>query len=53
MSWQAESTNTFRRGYKNLGSEIRRRVDDALLELLNAEDPTRLGLRKVGKWEGV
>lgn len=53
MSWQAESTNTFRRGYKNLGFEVRRRVDEALLELLNAGDPTRLGLRKVGKWEGV
>ena len=53
MPWEAEVTNTFRRGYKNLGSDVRRRVDEAILHLLNSEDPTKLGLRKVGRWKGV
>ncbi len=53
MPWEAEATSVFRRSYKNLGSETRKRVDEAILQLLNSEDPTKLGLRKVGKWEGV
>jgi len=28
-------------------------VDEAILHLLNSEDPTKLGLRKVGRWKGV
>ena len=53
MAWEAELTGTFRRSYKKLGSEVRVHVDQAILQLLNSEDPTRLGLRKVGRWKGV
>jgi mRNA-degrading endonuclease RelE of RelBE toxin-antitoxin system len=49
LSWHAEFTGTFQRSYKNLSSGIKKRVDEAILELLNADDPTKLGLRK---WEG-
>ena len=53
MAWEAEVTGTFRRSYKRLGSEVRGRVDEAILQLLNKDDPTKLGLRKAGKWKGV
>ncbi len=53
LPWRSETTNTFRRSYNNLGSDVRKRVDEALLELLSSDDPTRLGLRKVGKWKGI
>jgi addiction module RelE/StbE family toxin len=53
MAWEAEVTGTFRHGYKKLSSEVKERVDEAILRLLNSDDPTRLGLRKVGKWKGV
>lgn len=52
MVWEAEVTGTFRRSYKKLGSEVQRRVDEAIIQLLNSEDPTKLGLRKVGRWAG-
>lgn len=29
------------------------RVDEATLQLLSSDDPTKLGLRKVGRWKGV
>jgi len=53
LAWKAEVTGTFRRGYKKLSSKVQERVDEAILQLLNSEDPTKLGLRKVGKWKGV
>lgn len=53
MAWEAEFTGTFRRGYKKLGSEVGKRVDEAILQLLNSDDPAKLGLGKVGKWKGV
>ena len=53
MAWKAEVTGTFRRSYKRQSSEVRGRVDEAILQLLNEDDPTELGLRKIGKWKGV
>jgi addiction module RelE/StbE family toxin len=53
LAWEAEITGVFRRSYRNLGSETRKRVDEAILQLLNNINPAKLGLRKVGKWEGV
>lgn len=32
---------------------MRARVDEAILDLLNSDDPRELGLRKVGRWKGV
>ncbi len=53
MVWKAEITNTFHRSYRSLGHEVRARVDEAMGHLLESEDPTRLGLRKVARWKGV
>ena len=53
MTWEAETTNTFRRGYRNISLQVRTRADEAMAQLLESEDPTRLGLRKVGRWKGV
>ncbi len=53
LPWESELTGTFRRSYRNLSSEVRTRVDDAILNLLNTDDPSKLGLRKVGRWKGV
>jgi mRNA-degrading endonuclease RelE of RelBE toxin-antitoxin system len=53
LPWESEITSTFRRGYRKLGPEVRARVDQALAQLLESEDPTELGLRKVGRWKGV
>lgn len=52
MSWSPEYTPTFRRDYKNLGSEIQRRVDEAIKEILKADDPRKLGRAKYGRWRG-
>jgi addiction module RelE/StbE family toxin len=32
---------------------VGKRVDEAILQLLNSVDPTKLGLKKVGRWKGV
>ena len=32
---------------------MRKRVDDAIVQILRAEDPTKFGLRKVGRWKDV
>ena len=53
MPWEVDLTNTFRRGYKNLSVEIRKRVDEALLQLIDSDDPRELGSRKIGKWKGA
>lgn len=53
LPWEAETTNTFRRSYRNLNSEIRNRVDEAIVLLLNCENPRKCGLRKIGRWTGA
>ena len=52
MPWEVDLTNTFRRGYKNLSVEIRKRVDEALLQLIDSDDPRGLGSRKDRQVEG-
>lgn len=53
MPWTLVLTPIFKRGYKNLSNDIQRRVDQALRELAESEDPRLLGVRKIGKWKGV
>ena len=53
MVWKVEITSTFHRSYRNLAQEVRARVDAAMKELVESEDPTKLGLRKVARWKGV
>jgi addiction module RelE/StbE family toxin len=53
LPWESELSGTFRKSYRNLSSEVRERVDEAILDILDSDDPTKLGLRKVGRWKGV
>ena len=50
--WTAEFTGTFKRGYKRLSGEGRRRVETAIETLLSSEDPRKDGHRLHGSWEG-
>ena len=52
MPWESEITHTFRRSYHKLASQVRVRADEAMVQLLESEDPTKLGLRKVGLRKG-
>ena len=53
LRWSFETTNTFKRNYKKLSSEIKDRVNKALEDLSNTEDPRTLGEAKYGKWKGA
>lgn len=53
MPWNFETTNTFKRNYKKLSSEIKERTNNALQDLSNAEDPRTFGEAKYGKWKGA
>jgi addiction module RelE/StbE family toxin len=53
LTWEAFLTPTFRRGYKNLGPEIQKRIDDAITELMQSDNPALIAIRKIGKWKGV
>ena len=53
LTWSPAYTPTFRKDYKNLSQQNQGRVDDAIRDILHAEDPKRLGRPKLGKWQGV
>lgn len=53
MPWSPAYTPTFRRDYKNLSQENQERVDGAIREIVNADDPRTLGKPKLGKWRGA
>jgi addiction module RelE/StbE family toxin len=53
LPWIFETTSTFKRNYKKLNPEIKERVNGALEELSNREDPRTLGEAKYGKWKGA
>lgn len=53
MPWIPEYTPTFRRDYKNLSVQNQQRVNEAVKEILNSEDPRKLGRPKYGKWKGA
>jgi addiction module RelE/StbE family toxin len=53
LAWEAEITNTFRRGYRNLSLEVRAHADEAMDQLLESEDPPNSDSKKVGRWNGV
>ncbi len=53
LTWVAVLTPAFKRSYKNLSSEIQKRVDEAIKQLMESDDPTSLGARKIGKWKGA
>lgn len=53
MAWSPAYTPTFRRDYKNLSQQSQQRVNAAIRDILNADDPRRLGRPKLGKWHGA
>ena len=53
MPWAPAYTPTFRRDYKNLGEADQKRVNEAIKDILDAEEPRRLGRPKLGKWKGA
>ena len=53
MSWAPAYTPTFRRDYKNLGVQDQRRVNEAIRDIIDSDDPTHLGRPKYGKWKGA
>ena len=44
--WDFELSNKFIKQYKKMSSQRQGRVDNALSELVNSEDPTKLGVYK-------
>jgi len=52
-NWEAVLTPAFKKGYRNLSSEIQKRVDEAIEQLMGSDDPTVLGVRKIGQWKGA
>jgi len=52
LIWTAKFTGTFKRGYKRLSEEVRRRVEIAIEMLLSSDDPTKEGHMLHGSWEG-
>lgn len=53
MPWNLETTNTFKRNYNKLSSEIKERISNAVDSLSNAENPRILGEAKYGRWKGA
>ena len=44
MTLEIEHLSTFERGYSKLSSEAQRRCENAIDELVNADDPSNLGV---------
>lgn len=53
MPWATAYTPTFSRDYKNLSEHNQRRVNEAVRDILNSDDPGKLGRPKIGKWKGA
>jgi len=53
LTWIQVFSGTFKRGYKSLDRLAQQRADEAIENLLTAEDPTKLGHRLHGRWEGT
>ena len=50
--WRIERTNQFIRCYVKLPSQMRRRVDEAILQLAESENPADAGIPKKGRFKG-
>jgi mRNA-degrading endonuclease RelE of RelBE toxin-antitoxin system len=53
LTWSPSFTPTFKKDYKNLSHQNQKRVDEAISEILGADDPKGLGRPKLGKWRGA
>ena len=50
--WRIERTGRFVRCYVRLPSQMRRRVDEAVLQLAESENPADAGVPKRGRFKG-
>lgn len=50
--WHIERTSRFVRCYVRLSSQMRRRVDEAVLQLAESENPADAGIPKRGRFKG-
>ncbi len=50
--WTAKFTGAFKRGYKRLSEETKRRVEIAIETLLTIDDPRKRGHMLHGAWRG-
>ena len=50
--WRIERTSLFVRCYVKLPSRMRRRVDEAVLQLAESENPADAGVPKRGRFKG-
>ena len=50
--WRIERTSRFVRCYVRLPSQVRRRVDEAILQLAESENPADAGVLKRGRFKG-
>ena len=50
--WTAKFTGTFKRAYKRLDGETRRRAESAIERLLTSRDPRKEGHMLHGQWRG-
>jgi addiction module RelE/StbE family toxin len=53
LTWIPIFSGTFKRGYKKLDRPTQQRADEATENLLTAGDPSKLGHRLHGRWEGT
>jgi len=53
LPWAVILTPAFRRDCGSLSREILERVETALQELANSEEPQKLGHRLHGRWQGL
>ena len=50
--WAAKFTGTFKRAYKELGEETKRRAETAIERLLASRDPRKEGHMLYSQWKG-
>jgi len=50
--WAAKFTGTFKKGYKRLGEEAKRRAATAIEILLTSSEPRKEGHMLHGEWKG-
>jgi len=49
--WKLKLSNRFKHRYKKLGKELQNRVDEAIRQLVVADEPYSLGVPKQGRWD--
>jgi addiction module RelE/StbE family toxin len=53
LPWSPAYAPTFRRDYKNLGNQDQQKLNEAIRDILDSDNPMALGRPKYGKWKGA